>query len=106
MTLEFCEAYRDAGLARQLVDRIKAAGTRQIRLMEVCGTHTVALFRSGIRSLLPGSIRLLSGPGCPVCVTVQGEIDAFIALARQKDVMVATFGDLIRVPVTETSLQR
>jgi hydrogenase expression/formation protein HypD len=66
--------------------------------MEVCGTHTVSIFRSGIRSLLPAAISLLSGPGCPVCVTAQKEIDAFIALAREPETIVATFGDLIRVP--------
>ena len=106
MALEYCKAYQDAGLARQLVDRISATATRRIRLMEVCGTHTVAFFRSGVRSLLPANICLLSGPGCPVCVTAQGEIDAFIALAREKEVIVATFGDLVRVPWTETSLQQ
>jgi hydrogenase expression/formation protein HypD len=74
--------------------------------MEVCGTHTVSIFRSGIRSLLPETISLLSGPGCPVCVTAQGEIDAFIDLARQPDTIVTTFGDLIRVPGSGSSLQR
>ena len=74
--------------------------------MEVCGTHTVSIFRSGIRSVLPQTISLLSGPGCPVCVTDQGEIDAFIELARQEDVIIATFGDLMRVPGTKSSLQK
>jgi hydrogenase expression/formation protein HypD len=66
----------------------------------------VSIFRSGIRSVLPETISLLSGPGCPVCVTDQAEIDAFIELARQKDVIVATFGDLMRVPGSASSLQR
>jgi hydrogenase expression/formation protein HypD len=74
--------------------------------MEVCGTHTVSIFRSGIRSLLPETISLLSGPGCPVCVTAQKEIDAFIFLAREPETIVATFGDLIRVPGSGSSLQR
>jgi len=73
--------------------------------MEVCGTHTMSIFKSGIRRLLPDTIGLLSGPGCPVCVTAQNEIDAFIALSRLDDVIVATFGDLMRVPGTESSLQ-
>jgi hydrogenase expression/formation protein HypD len=73
--------------------------------MEVCGTHTMSIFRHGIRSLLPDTIQLLSGPGCPVCVTSQGEIDAFIELARQ-DAVVATFGDLMRVPGTRSSLEK
>ncbi len=74
--------------------------------MEVCGTHTMSIFKSGIRSLLPETIALLSGPGCPVCVTDQGEIDAFVRLAQTEDVIVATFGDLIRVPGSDSSLQK
>lgn len=74
--------------------------------MEVCGTHTVSIFRNGIRSLLPETISLLSGPGCPVCVTAQNEIDAFIELAKLNDVIIATFGDLIRVPGGNSSLQK
>jgi hydrogenase expression/formation protein HypD len=66
--------------------------------MEVCGTHTVAIFQSGLRSLLPEKIVHLSGPGCPVCVTHESEVNAFIDLAGRDDVIVATFGDLMRVP--------
>ena len=77
-----------------------------IRLMEVCGTHTVSIFRSGIRSLLPKGIELISGPGCPVCVTPVGEIDRAIALAQTKDVALLTFGDLMRVPATSSSLNQ
>ncbi|WP_319522118.1 hydrogenase formation protein HypD [uncultured Desulfosarcina sp.] len=99
-------AFHDPKIARHLVQRISSACRKSVRFMEVCGTHTVSIFRSGIRSLLPESISLLSGPGCPVCVTAQGEIDAFIALARQPDTIVATFGDLIRVPGSGSSLQR
>jgi hydrogenase expression/formation protein HypD len=99
------EAFRDPELAKGLVQQIKARSHRPVRLMEVCGTHTVSLFRSGVRSLLPGSISLLSGPGCPVCVTAQGEIDAFVELARRPGAIIATFGDLLRVPGSGTSLQ-
>jgi hydrogenase expression/formation protein HypD len=106
MTLKHMEEYRDSGLARQLAEGIRRASRREVRLMEVCGTHTVAIFRSGIRSVLPTRVSLLSGPGCPVCVTDQAEIDAFIELARQKDVTLATFGDLMRVPGSTSSLQR
>jgi len=84
----------------------KTISRRPIRLMEICGTHTVSIFRSGIRSLLPKTISLLSGPGCPVCVTDQREIDAFIELARLDDVIVTTFGDLMRVPGSNSSLQK
>jgi len=105
MTIKHIEEYRDADLARQLAGRIKQTSRRPVRLMEVCGTHTVAIFRSGIRSLLPETVSLLSGPGCPVCVTDQAEIDAFIEISRQPDVIVATFGDLMRVPGSISSLQ-
>jgi len=74
--------------------------------MEVCGTHTVSIFRTGIRSLLPDTITLLSGPGCPVCVTDQREIDAFIELSRIDGVITTTFGDVMRVPGTHSSLQK
>ena len=80
-------------------------GGRRIRIMEVCGTHTMAIFRSGLRSLLPDNIQLLSGPGCPVCVTPGGYMDAAIELAGRPGVMVATFGDMVKVPGTRGSLE-
>jgi hydrogenase expression/formation protein HypD len=104
MPIKHMEEYRDAGIARGLIQQIKGARIRPVRLMEVCGTHTVSIFRNGIRSLLPDTINLLSGPGCPVCVTDQKEIDAFIALSRIEDVIITTFGDLMRVPGTVSSL--
>lgn len=81
-------------------------GTGPVVLMEICGTHTVAIRRTGLRSLLPKRVRLVSGPGCPVCVTSQGVIDALIDLAGRPDVTVATFGDMVRVPGTRSSLER
>jgi len=71
---------------------------RGINIMEVCGTHTVSIFRHGIRSLLPEKLRLISGPGCPVCVTDQGYIDLLLKLARRDDCIIATYGDMMRVP--------
>jgi hydrogenase expression/formation protein HypD len=106
MTLKYIDEYRDSEISRSLTAKIKSISTKDVRLMEVCGTHTVSIFRSGIRSVLPQTISLLSGPGCPVCVTDQGEIDAFIELARIDDVIIATFGDLMRVPGTRSSLQK
>jgi len=105
MTLKHLEEYRDPEIARNLIETIKKRSRKKIRLMEVCGTHTVSIFRNGIRDVLPETISLLSGPGCPVCVTAQGEIDAFIALAQVEGVIITTFGDLIRVPGTRSSLQ-
>ena len=77
---------------------------RPVRLMEVCGTHTVAIFRHGIRALLPGSIQLLSGPGCPVCVTAAADVEAAILLASGGAATLATFGDMMRVPGRSESL--
>ena len=106
MALKHIEEYRDAGISKRLITKIKETSKRNIRLMEVCGTHTVSIFRSGIRSVLPETISLLSGPGCPVCVTDQREIDTFIEAARLDDVIVTTFGDLMRVPGSNSSLQK
>ncbi len=91
---------------RKQIEKACAAVSKTIQVMEVCGTHTVALFRHGIRSLLPGNLKLLSGPGCPVCVTDQGYIDTVIELAGREDCIIATYGDMIRVPGKNTSLER
>jgi hydrogenase expression/formation protein HypD len=104
--MKYVEEYRDPHLARHLIHKIAAIFTPPIRIMEVCGTHTVSIFRSGIRSLLPATLSLISGPGCPVCVTDQREIDAAIALAGLENVILTTFGDLMRVPGTLSSLQK
>ncbi len=106
MGIKHLEEYRDPELAKRLIDRIAQMPRHPVRLMEVCGTHTVSIFRSGVRSVLPDTISLVSGPGCPVCVTDQRDIDAFIEISRKDGVIVATFGDLIRVPGTNSSLQK
>lgn len=77
---------------------------RPLRFMEVCGTHTHEIFKLGLRKLLPENVELISGPGCPVCVTPVGFIDEAIWLALEKGCVITTFGDLIRVPGTEMSL--
>ena len=92
-------------LTAEIRDAAAAIG-RPIRLMEVCGTHTMAIYRAGLRSLIPRSVHLLSGPGCPVCVTPMGYVDAAVELSRRPEVTVATFGDMVRVPGTESSLER
>lgn len=81
-----------------------AEGKKRLRFMEVCGTHTVAIFRSGIRQILPENIELVSGPGCPVCVTNDDYIDKAIAYSRRKNFIVATFGDMLKVPGSRSSL--
>ena len=94
----------EAELTGKLVEALRSRGSENYTFMEVCGTHTVAIFRSGIRSILPENIRIISGPGCPVCVTPMREIDQAIYLAKKQGVVLATFGDLMRVPGSESSL--
>jgi hydrogenase expression/formation protein HypD len=105
MPIKHIEEYRDPDISKALIEAINEKSNGHIRLMEVCGTHTVSIFRNGIRSVLPDTISLLSGPGCPVCVTSQNEIDAFIELSKINNVIIATFGDLMRIPGTVSSLQ-
>lgn len=105
MAIKHAEEYRDPEIAGMLVGKIKNISRKPLRLMEVCGTHTMAIFRHGIRQMIPEHIKLLSGPGCPVCVTTQRDIDTFIALAGFDKTIIATFGDLIRVPGAKSSLQ-
>jgi hydrogenase expression/formation protein HypD len=80
------------------IRRLAGSLGREVRIMEVCGTHTVSIRRAGLRSLLPENVRLLSGPGCPVCVTPAGYIDLALSLLDQPDLVVATFGDMLKVP--------
>ena len=79
-------------------------GGRDVRLMEVCGTHTMAISRLGLRSVMPTNVTLTSGPGCPVCVTPTAFVDTAIELAGRDEVVIATFGDMMRVPGTAGSL--
>src|SRR5512140_3487283 len=99
------EAFRDTELAAKMLDRIRQSAVRcgTLRIMEVCGTHTMEIGRLGLRALLPKNVELLSGPGCPVCVTPASYLDAAAELSLAKDVRIATFGDLVRVPGERTS---
>lgn len=96
--------FRDPDRARIVAKAIRACSTRPVRLMEFCGGHTHAILRFGIPSLLPETIDLRSGPGCPVCVTSANDLDRAIALAQVPHVILTTFGDMIRVPGSRTSL--
>ncbi len=91
--------------AQLLMDTACEITGRPVNIMEVCGTHTVAIFRNGLKETLPKSMKLLSGPGCPVCVTHQGYIDTVLELADRKDIIVATYGDMVRVPGKNGSLE-
>ena len=86
------------------IGRLAEKCGRRLRFMEVCGTHTVSIFRAGIRQMLPEQVELVSGPGCPVCVTPDEYMDKAIAYAQREDVIITTFGDMLKVPGTESSL--
>jgi len=96
----------DTQLAQALLKQVNARIDRPISLMEVCGTHTMAISATGVRKAVDPRLRLVSGPGCPVCVTAQEDLDAAIELARRPDVIITTFGDMMRVPGSETTLER
>ncbi len=102
--MKYLDEYRDSSLAKALVAELQKAVTQPLRIMEVCGSHTMAIFRNGIRSILPEGLELISGPGCPVCVTSASHMDAFIAMADKPGVRVTIFGDLFRVPGSHGSL--
>ncbi len=104
--MHFVEAFRDPDLAKRLIEEIRdLVGERALTFMEFCGGHTHAIMQFGIRQLMPPRVRLLSGPGCPVCVTSQRDIDHAIALSQLPNVVLATFGDMVRVPGTNVTLQ-
>jgi hydrogenase expression/formation protein HypD len=101
------DEYRDPALVARLAQALAGEAAlleRPLRFMEVCGTHTMALGRFGLRELLPPRLDLISGPGCPVCVTATAEVDRAVALCLEPRVVVATFGDLVRVPGSRLSL--
>jgi hydrogenase expression/formation protein HypD len=107
--MSIAAALVDPHAVKGLVARIVGAAeglTRRVTLMEVCGTHTHAIAAAGLRRLLPPTVRLIAGPGCPVCVTPVGYVDRAEALARRPGTIVATFGDLVRVPSSKGSLER
>ena len=91
--------------AGDFLTEIQALAQSPFTIMEVCGTHTVAIAKNALRELLPDTVRLISGPGCPVCVTDSSDIDRYLYLAAQPNVITATFGDMIRVPGTDKNLQ-
>lgn len=101
--MKFIDEYRDPAVAKALLKRIASTAkkiSRNVTIMEICGSHTYAIGRFGIRKLLPENIKLISGPGCPVCVTSARDVDIALHLAGLHNVIFATFGDMLRVPGT------
>jgi len=104
--LKYIDEYRNKEIAQNILWQIKSISQKKINLMEVCGTHTVSIFRNGIRKILPPNINLISGPGCPVCVTPIQYIDEIIAFSRKDNFIITTFGDMIRVPGSNSTLEK
>lgn len=105
--MKYKDEFQNNKIAQKLALAIsKTAGGKPITLMEVCGTHTMAIHRFGIKELLPEKMKLLSGPGCPVCVTANEDIDAAIAFAGRNDCILTTFGDMFKVPGSTSSLAK
>ena len=109
--MKYVDEYRDRARAEVLVKEIERlvagmniADDRPLQIMEVCGGHTHAIFRYGIEGMLPKSIELVHGPGCPVCVLPMGRVDDCVALAERREVIFTTFGDAMRVPGSRKSL--
>ena len=104
--MRFITEFQRSELAKGLISHIHHQSQKQARLMEFCGGHTVTIFRYGIRQVLPPTIDMVSGPGCPICVTANADLDKAIALAQIPDVIIATFGDMLKVPGSHSSLQK
>lgn len=103
--MNYIDEFRRKPQALGLLDKIRKISTKKANIMEICGTHTHSVSKYGIRDELPGNIRLISGPGCPVCVTATGDINRIIELAsNEPDVIIATFGDMMRVPGSGSTL--
>jgi hydrogenase expression/formation protein HypD len=104
--VQYIDEYRKKDLILAVSAELRVVSKKEITLMEVCGGHTMAIHRFGLHALLPPTIRLLSGPGCPVCVSSQHFLDKAIACSKIPGVIITTYGDLIRVPGTESSLEK
>jgi hydrogenase expression/formation protein HypD len=104
--LKYITEFRRPELGEGLISRIRQRSKKKARFMEFCGGHTVTIFRYGIRQLLPPTIEMVSGPGCPICVTANADLDRAIALAHIPGVIITTFGDMLKVPGSYSSLEK
>src|SRR5580692_7380148 len=109
--MKYVDEFRDPEKAKVLLgeihtlaNKLRAGMDRPLQIMEVCGGHTHAIFRYGIESMLPDSIELVHGPGCPVCVLPMGRVDDCVSIAERPEVIFTTFGDAMRVPGSRKSL--
>lgn len=104
--MKFIDEFRNSNDIRNLSEHINRISRTPVSFMEVCGGHTMSIHRFGIPSFLPENINLISGPGCPVCVTPISYIDRIVALSRRDDVIITTYGDLLRIPGSTSSLEK
>jgi len=102
--MKFVDEYRQEPEVRRLLEALKRVAIRPFTIMEICGGQTHTLLRSGIDRMLPDTVTVVHGPGCPVCVTPLEQIDRAIALARRPGTILASFGDMLRVPGSDTDL--
>ncbi len=109
LKMKYIDEYRSKPIIKGLTEKINqrlCQTEQEIVLMEVCGTHTMAISRSGLRKILSPKLRLVSGPGCPVCVTPNYYLDKAIAYARKQGIIIITFGDMLKVPGSSSSLEK
>ncbi len=107
--MKYVDEFSNPDIAKRIIERIHGLAERlgnPVSLMEVCGTHTMSIARAGVKKLLPEKVNVLSGPGCPVCVCPDSYLSRAISYSKRKDFIVATFGDMIKVPVSGNSLER
>jgi hydrogenase expression/formation protein HypD len=105
--MKYIDEFRNKKTIHKIAGAIKKITPSEgINIMEVCGTHTQSFYRFGLDKMLPSRLRLIAGPGCPVCVSTQGYIDSAVDLAKEKDVLILSFGDMLRVPGTRSTLEK
>ncbi len=103
--MKYSKEYQNPEYAEKIINRIRQRKLPRVRFMEFCGGHTVTIFRYAIRDVLPDEIEMVSGPGCPVCVTSMRDIDKAVLTAQSEDAIITTFGDMMKVPGSHSSLQ-
>ena len=103
--MDIINKFNDVDLSLKLLEEIKVQASKEIKIMEVCGTHTRSIYKYGIDKLLPKNVKIISGPGCPVCVTSQSYIDSAIEISKRENIIIVTFGDMMKVPGRESSLR-
>jgi hydrogenase expression/formation protein HypD len=103
--MKYIKEFRDVSMCKKIIKNMHNKSSKPINIMEVCGSHTMAIYKNGIDKLIPSNINLISGPGCPVCVTPREYIDKALELSEIKNVIITTFGDMVKLPGSFKSLR-